>query len=134
MAWLAKSGRVPGARLCTDHEWERAGRGADEREFPHGNKLDPSEANFDETYGQDGKKVGPDSVGSYPMSESPFMLFDMSGNAHEWVRSSVSKDSFVIRSGCSYNPKFTSNLTNRGLIDTAYKDQYIGMRICASRN
>jgi formylglycine-generating enzyme required for sulfatase activity len=38
-SWLAKTGRVPGARICTDSEWERAARGADEREFPHGNDL-----------------------------------------------------------------------------------------------
>jgi len=132
LEWLSKSGRLPGARFCTEHEWERGGRGADDREFPHGNRLEPAEANFDETYGQDGKQAGPDSVGSYPASESPFALLDMSGNVHEWVRSSVSKDGFVIRSGSSYNPKFTANLTNRGVIDTSYRDQYIGLRICLS--
>ena len=28
-AWLASSGRVPGARLCKEEEWEAAARGAD---------------------------------------------------------------------------------------------------------
>ena len=29
-AWLDATGRVPGARLCTEYEWERAARGADD--------------------------------------------------------------------------------------------------------
>ena len=48
--WLASTGRVPGARLCTPFEWERAARGADGRRFPHGNRLLRDDANIDETY------------------------------------------------------------------------------------
>ncbi|HEU4537361.1 MAG TPA: SUMF1/EgtB/PvdO family nonheme iron enzyme, partial [Polyangiaceae bacterium] len=69
-AWLDRTGRLPGARLCTDYEWERAARGADGREFPHGDKLNPGDANFDETYNR--KEMAPDEVGRYPASQSPF--------------------------------------------------------------
>ena len=47
-------------------------RGADDREFPGGDFLDPDDANFDETYAREPASMGPDEVGSYPASRSPF--------------------------------------------------------------
>ncbi|MBL9041051.1 MAG: SUMF1/EgtB/PvdO family nonheme iron enzyme [Myxococcales bacterium] len=130
--WLNKSGRLPGARLCTEYEWERAARGADDRIYPHGNDIDATEANFDETYGQVGTNAGPDEVGTYPQSESPFGVFDMSGNVHEWTVSSVSKNGFLIRGGSNWNPRMMTNITNRGEIDPKHRYGQIGLRICAS--
>ena len=77
---LNATGRVPGARPCDDHEWERAAKGADAREFPHGNSLAPDDANFDLTYGRRGKAFGPDEVGAHSASSSPFDVDDMVGN------------------------------------------------------
>lgn len=132
LEWLNKTGRLPGARLCTEHEWERAARGADDRDFPNGNQLDAKDANFDETYGQDAKAAGPDAIGSYPQSESPFGLLDMSGNVYEWTKSALIKGGLVNRSGSFWNPRFTANVANRISMDPGYRDPQIGMRICAS--
>jgi hypothetical protein len=50
-AWLDRTRRVVGARLCDDHEWERAARGGDGRVFPTGATL--VDANIDVTYGRE---------------------------------------------------------------------------------
>ncbi|MBL8635405.1 MAG: SUMF1/EgtB/PvdO family nonheme iron enzyme, partial [Myxococcales bacterium] len=132
--WLDKSGKLPGARLCSELEWERAARGADGREYPNGNNLDATDANFDETYGQDGKSAGPDSIGTYPQSNSPFQLFDMAGNAYEWVHSALKPGGYIIRSGGFWNPKFTANSSNRSISDSNYREPQLGLRICISFN
>ena len=88
-SWLDRTGRVPGARLCTELEWERAARGEDGREFPHGDSLAPDDANVDLTYGKEPGGFGPDEVGSHPASRSPFGVDDLAGNAWEWTRSSL---------------------------------------------
>ena len=76
---------MPGARLCTELEWERAARGADDRLFPHGDELDADDANFDVTYGRVDSAYGPDVVGSHPASRSPFGVDDLAGNVFELV-------------------------------------------------
>ena len=81
VAWLSATGSMPGARLCTEHEWERAARGADGRDYPHGDHLDPDDANLDLTYGKEPLAFGPDEVGSHPASRSPFGVDDLCGNA-----------------------------------------------------
>ncbi|HEU4413018.1 MAG TPA: bifunctional serine/threonine-protein kinase/formylglycine-generating enzyme family protein [Polyangiaceae bacterium] len=126
--WLDRSGKLRGARLCTDYEWERAARGADGREFPHGDKLAPDDANFDETYKR--KEMGPDEVGRRPASQSPFGLDDMTGNAFEWTRSSFD-DQFVARGGSYAHERKVVQLVNRTGVPSTLRDATLGARICA---
>lgn len=130
--WLHNSGRVPGARMCLEKEWERAARGADEREFPHGNRIEPEDANFDMTYGREPGGFGPDEAGSYPQSRSPFGLDDMAGNVWEWTRSTLSADSYVLRGGSFYQYNNVNRSTNREGTEPTVRDVTIGTRICAN--
>jgi serine/threonine protein kinase/formylglycine-generating enzyme required for sulfatase activity len=128
-AWLDQSGRVPGARLCTERAWERAARGADAREFPTGEGFLPDEANFDETYGKDAATMGADEVGAHPASASPFGVEDMVGNVFEWT---VSTNGAIVRGGAYAYGRVTCRSTNRTVLDRAFRAITLGVRICAS--
>jgi len=132
VAWLSRSGKLPGARLCEIYEWERAARGADARLYPHGYELGPEDANFDRAYGQKNLAFGPDEVGSHPASDSPFGVSDLSGNVWEWVHLNAMPDS-TFYSGGSYYQSFidarsNNHYTNR---DPSLRTPLVGLRVCA---
>jgi formylglycine-generating enzyme required for sulfatase activity len=131
LRWLDRTGRVRGARLCSDQEWERAARGADGRLYPHGSSLSPSDANFYDTHGKDGTNLGPDEVGAHPLSASPFGVDDMTGNAFEWVRSSLAANEWVIRGGCFFFDAISARSSNRNVVEQNYRDPRFGLRVCA---
>lgn len=127
-AWLARTGRVPHARLCNEIEWERGMRGADGRAFPSGDRLATDDANFDATYGRREGGFGPDEVGSHPASASPFQLLDGSGNVWEIVRSG---DGFAIRGGDFFKGADTARVANREPFIATMRTVLTGVRICA---
>jgi formylglycine-generating enzyme required for sulfatase activity len=129
-AWLDATKRAPGARLCTGFEWEKAARGADGREYPHGDHLDLDDASFDSTYGRDA--MGPDEVGSHPASRSPFGLDDTAGNVFEWTTSSLARDEYVVRGGSYFHDPKTLRLPNRNVSPPTLRDTNVGLRLCAT--
>jgi formylglycine-generating enzyme required for sulfatase activity len=130
-SWLNTSGRVPGARLCTEREWERGARGADGRLFPHGRIPLPDDANFDLTYSRKAGGFGPDVVGSHPGSSSPFGLQDMVGNVWEIALSTLDKEQIVVRGSSFYLDRKAMLIPNREPIGSVTRDHTVGFRVCA---
>jgi len=127
-AWLDSTGRVPGARLCSEVEWERAARGADGRGYPGGRRLEPDDANVDVTHRF--VLMGPDEVGSHPASRSPFGLDDMAGNVFEWTISE--EGGYIVRGGSYQHDRKSAHLTNRSPMNALARDASLGIRLCAT--
>lgn len=132
MSWLDRSRRLPGARYCNEHEWERAARGADGRLFASGDDLEPSDANIMETYGKDAAAFGPDPVGSYPQTISPFGLHDTDGNAFELTVSPHGGSLVMVRGGAYYYSAIQGRTTARFDVPASLRDTTLGLRVCAT--
>ena len=132
VAWLSSTGRVPGARLCSDAEWERAARGADGRAFPASEEASGDDFNHDVTYGRVAEAFGPDEVGSHPASRSPFGLEDTSGNVWELTHADGNPSRPIMRGGSSYHEQLSSRLTNHEASEPHQRDVLLGLRICAT--
>ena len=132
VSWLDRSGRVRGAHICSEHEWERAAKGADDRNLPSGLKLAPDDANFDQTYQKNAACYGPDEVGAHPGGRSPFGIDDMAGNNFEWTVSSVSPDEYVVRGASFAFDELSVYSNNRNPQDPTVRLDYYGLRVCAA--
>jgi formylglycine-generating enzyme required for sulfatase activity len=126
----AKACADAGKRLCTANEWKRACRNdndykpADGNSYPYGDEFDDRRCN---TLDNAKSKNALAPSGAFGECSGPLGLFDMSGNAAEWVASPGSAralggfyQSGADESGCE------SDLS----LDKDRKYLYTGFRCC----
>ncbi|MBX2863090.1 MAG: formylglycine-generating enzyme family protein [Leptolyngbyaceae cyanobacterium MAG.088] len=85
-------------RIPTALEWEKTARGIDGRYFPWG-----SEWRDDGTNWSKHGPYGTSEVGTYPLSQSPYGVEDMSGNVFEYTGTLTRGGAKVLLKGCSWD-------------------------------
>lgn len=86
-----------GARLPKPEEWLKAARGTDNRLYPWGDSWDAARGNFDYEYRPDYLKQRGSwrtPVNAYPGGSSPYDVWDLVGNLHEWLDGRPTLDQF----------------------------------------